>query len=404
MAMTLSETSQPASQRPIATATGSAVSAIGISITMADSLESARTDWLQLEAADDIVGSPYQRFAWVSAYAYHVAEPAGASVRAVFLRGPGGEPLAVFPIETRTQWGVRVARFCGGKHANTHLPLIRRYVLQSLDQAAGAHILREIATAAGDISLFALTSQPITWAGHANPFVAAHARPSPSNASEMRLGPDGEAVLAAHVSKDSRKKLRKKATALSALGPVVWRHASTSQDKADVFAAFLRQKAERFAELGIPNPFAQHDIQAFLRAMADDPQGGLELHALWSGDNIVATYGFAAGVGRLSGMFNSFDASPAVARCSPGELLLQRVIVDACQRGFHVLDLGVGEARYKDAYCTVATPLVDGFTPICLQGKALAAALSLKQDVKARIKRSPALMGLVKRLRRRIGG
>jgi CelD/BcsL family acetyltransferase involved in cellulose biosynthesis len=98
-------------------------------------------------------------------------------------------------------------------------------------------------------------------------------------------------------------------------------------------------------------------------------------------------------------MFTSFDDDPAMARCSPGDLLLQDMVRDLVARGFACFDLGVGEARYKNSFCTTEVALADMFLPLTLYGRLAAAALQTASRMKAAVKRDPRLLNAANRLR-----
>jgi CelD/BcsL family acetyltransferase involved in cellulose biosynthesis len=105
-------------------------------------------------------------------------------------------------------------------------------------------------------------------------------------------------------------------------------------------------------------------------------------------------------------MFTSFDDDPAIARSSPGDLLLQDMVEDLIGRGFAHFDLGVGEARYKNSFCTTEVRLVNGFLPLTLHGRLAAAALQTASWVKTVVKRDQRLLQAANRLRaaaRRLG-
>ena len=79
--------------------------------------------------------------------------------------------------------------------------------------------------------------------------------------------------------------------------------------------------------------------------------------------------------------------------------MVQAVVREAIARGLKTFDLGVGEARYKDEACESEEELFDsafGVTPL---GRPAALAFKLKQRAKRRIKRSPRLFALFRRLR-----
>ena len=67
--------------------------------------------------------------------------------------------------------------------------------------------------------------------------------------------------------------------------------------------------------------------------------------------------------------------------------------------GFETLDLGIGEARYKNAVCDVAEPLADTFLAVSARGRLARAGFVAALAAKAAIKASPKAMALVARLR-----
>ena len=93
-------------------------------------------------------------------------------------------------------------------------------------------------------------------------------------------------------------------------------------------------------------------------------------------------------------MFNAFDADPEVAPSSPGDLLLGRIVAQACREGATRFDLGIGAARYKAALCDEEIALFDTFVPITPQGHIAAAAIAARQVAKRIVKGDPRLFAL----------
>ena len=126
----------------------------------------------------------------------------------------------------------------------------------------------------------------------------------------------------------------------------------------------------------------------------------MEVHALSVGDRIVATYaGFVRG-GRFSAMLNSFDADEAVARSSPGDLLLHALMRHLVSREMTHFDLGAGEARYKNSVCEDRIELCDMLFPATWKGAFAAPLFAQFLQVKRAIKQSPTLMRGYARLRK----
>ena len=359
------------------------------------SLAAAEATWRALETAPGAVMTPYQRFDWVAACARIL--PRGARPCPVLLRDPSGRPLALLPLFVHREAGIRVGRVIGGRHANYHMPLFAHPEAMALPPEAYARALLRAGAQAG-VDVIHLPDQPRLWNGLPNPL--AHGTASPSDAYGLALEADPEAVLKRVMSGDARRKLRQKEKWLTgALGPVAHRVASDDEEGAAILSAYLAQKALRFAQAGISDPFADPAARDFLAAA--HRSGALELHALRTEEGrILATFVGAVDARRFSGMLTSFDPDPALARFSPGDLLLQALIRDQCARGRTALDLGVGEARYKASVCDETIGLVDAVLPVSLRGRAYGAAAAAGARLKRRIKRDPRLWALVGRVRK----
>ncbi|AWN54170.1 GNAT family N-acetyltransferase [Methylobacterium sp. 17Sr1-1] len=358
-------------------------------------LAAAEAPWRALEATPGAVMTPYQRFDWVAACAPLL--PAGAQPRPVLLRDSAGRPVALLPLFKHREAGIRVARVIGGRHANFHMPLFSGPEAMALPADAYARALRRAGAEAG-LDVIHLPDQPRLWNGVANPLAAGS--PSPSDAYGLVLEADPDAVLKRVLSGDARRKLRQKEKWLiAAHGPVAHRVAADVAEGEEILSAYLAQKAVRFAKEGIRDPFADPAARDFLAAA--HRAGALELHALRTeGGRILATFVGAVDAMRFSGMLTSFDPDPALARFSPGDLLLQALIRDQCLRGRAALDLGVGEARYKASVCDETIALVDAVIPVSLRGRAYGAAAEAGARLKRRIKRDPRLWALVGRVRK----
>ncbi|SDR31717.1 Acetyltransferase involved in cellulose biosynthesis, CelD/BcsL family [Rhizobiales bacterium GAS113] len=362
-------------------------------------IEDAEAPWRALETT--ACASPFQHFSWVASYLRTMSAANGAEPAIVLIRDAAGNPAVILPFERLRRGGITMLRSIGGKHASFHLPLATSEG-EKLIAADPAALLRLAAEAAGGADLIMLTSAPTEWQGRPNPLAGLGAVEAASRAYETELPKDAEAFIQERCSADTRKKLRKKRQGLAKLGAVM---ATRPGDEAGIgrtLDAFFAQKERRFAAQGLPNPFAEATTQAFLRE-ACAPSGSegpaIELYGLSCSERIVAVFGLATGFGRASGMFTSFDDDPVIARCSPGDILLQDMVRDLVARGFERFDLGVGEARYKNSFCTAEVTLADAFIPLTLYGRLAAAALQTASRMKAAVKRDPRLLNAANRLR-----
>jgi CelD/BcsL family acetyltransferase involved in cellulose biosynthesis len=356
--------------------------------------------WTELEAIAPVTGYQTRRFLlpWLDT----LGERRGFSPMISVARDAAGRPVALLPLGLARRGPFQVALFLGDRQSNFNLPLVRPGV--HFDRAACEALLGETARQAPQRpDLFLLLNQPVAWAGTANPFALLPQRESPSFGYATRLSSDAPTSPATKVSKAARRRLRKKEQRLAAFGVVAYERATTPQRARAIVEAFLEQKKSRFSRAGLDPEFARPQMRAFLDRAATrgiaEGHAAFELHALSVGERIVATYGAIRHGANLHAMFNSFDQEAEIARCSPGDLLLHRLIEAARSRGVGVFDLGIGEARYKTSVCEEVVPLFDCILPMTPLGRLGGALAGLRLSAKRGIKRSPRIWNLIQKSR-----
>jgi CelD/BcsL family acetyltransferase involved in cellulose biosynthesis len=355
-----------------------------------DNLAKARAAWVEMEGL--ATASPYQRYDFIEAWGQTTGRARAVAPMIVVARDETGRVNAVLPLGRSRRGLVWVAEFLGGSDANFKMGLFRQGL--GVGSEAIVDLLRRAARmTAPRVDMFWLANQPIAWQGTANPMATLPRQPSPSFGHKSALAKDFNAWLARHHSKEARKKLRKKDRRLNEIGPVSHVIAQDEANARKILAAFLRQKQARTRILGLANPYDEpHTARFFdIAATRSIAQGSqvLELHALMSGERIVATFGGVAQADRFCGMFISYDADPEISRCSPGQLLILEAIRDLSARGVATFDLGVGEARYKDANCEAEEPLFDAAVAVTPIGFAYGVAVLRRQRIKRWVKQTP---------------
>ncbi len=356
--------------------------------------------WASLES--EAPCSIYQTRAWMLPWVATLGRKAGVTPFYVLARGRDQRPNALLCLGLVKRGPLRVAIWLGGKDSNFNMPLVRAG--ETWTRAETIRLLREAARTAGreKPDAFILDNQPFEWGGRDNPLALLRHQPSPSAAYGTALPPTGETLFVAKLSKDTRKKLRKKESRLADLGPLTHRVATTRAEQTEIIDAFLAQKIARFRAQKIASEFASPEMRAFIEAASVPGGQGIELHALRAGDRIVAVYGGACCQGRWSGMFNAFDASDEVAKTSPGDLLLMRVIAKACADGLTRFDLGIGGARYKAALCDEPITLFDATLAVSVAGHVLTRFHQTRQSIKRAIKGNAKLLAWAKIVRARL--
>ncbi|MGA2793027.1 MAG: GNAT family N-acetyltransferase [Roseiarcus sp.] len=365
-------------------------------------LAQARPPWAEIEEL--ALASPYQSYRFVDAWLRTTGRARAIQPMIIVARDETGRANAVLPLGQRRLGPVCVAEFLGGADANFKMGLFRPG-LEATSEAIVDLLRRAARMTPPRVDVFWLTNQPHSWRGAVNPMTALPRRPSPSFGHKTTLNKDFNAWLKDHYSRDARRKLRKKAESLDAIGRLAPIVAQDEASARQILAAFLSQKAARMRALGLANAYESPHTARFFEVAATTnlAQGAptIELHALKSGDRIVATFGGLAQADRFCGMFLSYDADPEISRCSPGQLMVLETIRDLTARGFATFDLGVGEARYKDENCEAEEPLFDAAVAVTAIGSGSAAAALLMRRIKRWTKQTPLARALADSLRRR---
>ncbi|WP_029356100.1 GNAT family N-acetyltransferase [Bosea sp. 117] len=356
--------------------------------------------WRQLESEGLL--TPYQHLDFVETWWREIGQKDNQRLLIAVGRGALDEPTFLWPLRERRVGPLVLAEPLGGKHASYHFGPWSPRVLAEGPAAISAAVA-QFAAAAPHVDALILPRQVAEWRGHANPMVALSSSPSVSNAYRTRLEADPDAHMRRVMSHDARKQVRSKTRKFEALPGFRVVRASEPGEVDRLLDAFMRQKAERFAELGIANPFTVPGTLDFFRLLAnetrDEPSFSFELLGLEAGGEVQAVMGGIGDGRRFSAMINSFAVEPH-GRLTPGYVITGLLIADLCRRGYEAFDLGVGEARYKSQFCDETETLVDVRIPLTAAGRAYSRASQEVQRLKRTVKHTPALWSTVSRLRR----
>ena len=371
-------------------------------VDVLDTLAAAEPAWTRLEA--ECGGSIYQTRRFLQPWIETFGARARTRAMIVVARDASGDPVALLPFGVTRRGPVRIAGFLGGTDSNANLGLFRPDTtftsgdLESLLRAAAAK-----ATVRPDV--FLLENQPKQWEGRDNPLDVFSTLPSASFSHRGALAEDPRVFLG-RLSKDTAKKLRTKQKRLEEQGALTLVSPTTPAEISHVLDAFFAQKLATFREKHIHSEFGSPEARSFLERAcspgADGSRPAIELHALALGGRVVATYGGGVHREHLHLMFNSYDIDPEIARSSPGDLLLQMLLERKCREKLRSFDLGIGEARYKSAWCDASEPMFDSVLAISAPGHAFRVAEIARRAFKRRIKQSSWAWPVAQILMRRV--
>ena len=295
----------------------------------------------------------------------------GVTPMIVVAHDGAGSPVALLPFGVEKHGPVRIAGFLGGADSNSNAGLFRPGV--EFSPADLESLLRGVAAKSRlRPDAFLLVNQPATIEGSPNPLDIFPHQDSASFSHFGSLQADPAAFIANRLSKETAKKLRKKKKRLESMGRLALLRPQSALEVARILDVFFRLKLARFREKNIHSPFEEPQCRSYLeRACTPRPERppSIELYALTLNERIIAIFAGSEHRGHLHLMFNAFDMDEEIAKSSPGDLLLQWILEDKCREGLKSFDLGIGEARYKNAWCDHAEPMFDSVLAITSLGR-----------------------------------
>ncbi|HWF95172.1 MAG TPA: GNAT family N-acetyltransferase [Xanthobacteraceae bacterium] len=375
-----------------------------VRVAVLDDMTAAEPFWRALER-EDAWATPYQRFDLLAAWQHNVGARKGIVPFIVIGFDVSGRPLFLWPLGRKQMGLFRVAGFLGSKHASFNIGLWRRDLAAAIGESDIRNLLTAIAGGQAAVDVLTLYSQPLSWAGVANPFALLPRRLSAEDGACLNLA--AAAGIEAAVSPGIRSRLRIKEKKLKKLAGYGYVQPTSAAEIDRLLDAFFALKAVHMRAQGLTNVFAEPGVAEFVRQASHTrlPDGRplIELHALEGGGEVLALYGAVVDPYRFSAMFNTYTLSQH-ARHSPGLILLQHMIGACAQRGARSFDIGVGRAHYKSFFCKEPEPLFDTFLALTPRGRLAAPVFRMAFAAKRMIKSKPALWAAVQYLRRARAG
>lgn len=342
-----------------------------------------------------------QQALWVTCWMESV--PTDGFILTVF---KGERPVMALPLEVVQSGSVRTARFMGGSHANANFPAFVPGSGPLEAEVLRRTLVSALAVARPDIDALVLERQMHVVGEVANPLAALPHQTSPNIALAVGLANGFEGVLAKHNGKKRRKKHRYQCRKFEEAGGYRYIRAQSPEEADRLFTAYVGMKASWFRRNGLPDVFAGEEIGRFFRALfgralqEEEPKYYME--AVEVSGVLRAVSGSSRVAGRVVCEFGGI-AEDDMTQFSPGEYLTFESIQAACNDGNVVYDYGVGDEHYKRHWCDEEIHHFDVVLPLTAKGRLYAGVRKPFTALKRRVKSSPAMARMVRRLRGRHG-
>jgi CelD/BcsL family acetyltransferase involved in cellulose biosynthesis len=374
---------------------GSAALASDIRVSVTDIIGEVEPVWRQLEAGG--VVSPGQSFDFVKLWI--AARKIPANRQAYVVAEIGGKPIALLPLFRRSRRGIRLFTWFPGPHVGCNAPLVDATRLAALDPEARRALWKRMARELRGADVLYLPAVPERAYGIDGLF-AELGSPLPVEILYQSRFSDWEECNTTQRSKSRRKHDRQQGERLEALGEVSFEEITNGAEALPVLQTMFRQRAARFVEMGVEDPFAPADIARFYAETVRVDSGvAVKLHVLRLNGQIVAVrYNIVHG-DNLFCLISSMSADPTIQTGSPGKQCLLRVMQTVFDQGMRNFDMGAGFTDEKRHWCNRQIGLRQHYLPLSRQGEVAIAAHGLWQALRARIKANKTLLGLAKQAR-----
>ncbi len=225
------------------------------------------------------------------------------------------------------------------------------------------------------------------------------------SAYPARLGSDWAGWREAKLEPGLRRELDLKHRRLAKKGAVTFTRVRDAAEIARVFAHLRRFRADRFSEIGVPDPMGNQVVFCFYRDMAVQGAhtGTTRTYCLYLEDEpIAALFGLAERSAFLMLLLGS-DLK-RFRRLSIGLLAVDESMRAAFEAGDAVYDFTVGDHPYKRQFAAETTPLYECHVPRTISGYGAILALGIVREFKRAFKPLHADVQRVLRRLRRYGG
>ncbi len=382
---------------PIAGEDAAHFRAPGVSIVVTENIAEVETPWRRLEALG--TDSPGQHIDFVRSWLDHFTV---ARENRVFLMAAlSDRPVLLLPLYRARSFGLTSITWLTGDHLGFNAPLVDKAAFAAMTDFDRHQIWSRLAGLPFDADVINLPNVPVDLADRTGLSEVFAAIPAADRVHRAQF-PDWETCDASQRNKQRRKVDRQQGAKLEALGTPRFEVLEAGDEVDGVIDTMFEQKAARFRQMGIADPFAAPHVRAFYKDVFH--RSGGVLHVLRLDESIVAVrYSLAAGEG-LHCLISSMTDCQKTQAGSPGKQGLLRIMQGVFDGGHRYFDMGRGENDEKSQWCNVEMPLGHYWRPLSPLGHATGIYRRVSEKARTAIKGNRTWFRLAKQLRKSVAG
>ncbi len=308
-------------------------------------------------------------------------------------------PIALVPLQRRWDKGARVLSWFPGPHVGCNAPIVDVARLQTLSPDERRKLWIKLLRSFKGADVVYMKAVPQLMVDGIDLF------------AEMGQSLETEILYRAAFTsfedadktqrnKSRRKHDRQQGDKLEAKGEVTFGEVGNGAEALAVLETMFYQRAARFVEMGVFDPFAIPKIREFYDSTARSDSGvPVKLHVMRLNGEIVAVrYNIVHG-DRLFCLISSMSDDPSIQNGSPGKQCLLRVMQTVFDEGFRVFDMGEGLTDEKRHWCNQQIAVRHHYMPITRRGALAAQAHQGWHRMRSRIKNDEKLSVWAKNMR-----
>ncbi|MEM8542146.1 MAG: GNAT family N-acetyltransferase, partial [Pseudomonadota bacterium] len=343
-------------------------------IVVSDSFPDAKVLWKSLQMHGLL--SPFQDYEWVKSWLDSFSGANRPEPILVHLY-KGKRLVGLLPLCKTRSFGSTIISWMADSVSDTCVPLLLHNELEKLSQEAIQTILDRVAMELSNVDLYLLRYQPISFDGIENPFAKVNQQIVSGESHQVGIEQPWLPFYQTLRSSKTRSRLRQKWRKLSKRGHLSFRSVRDPADQKDALDQILSWKSDQLNQRGSRNPFftggghpsrLTQTLQSYLNHDAQTDSGSLRIFGLFLNGELIAGYATFVEPKRFSVFVNAY-APDSHSDCSPGLLLLVRLLELSSRSGRDVLDLMRGAEDYKKDWCSDCTLLVNNLYPITWRGR-----------------------------------
>ena len=377
-----------------------AAEAAGFAVRVTHRIADVEPLWQALTAA--AIESPGQDLGFIRLWteAFKVAEADQFYITA----HDGETPVALIALQRRRDMGMRVLSWFPGSHVGCGAPIIDTARVAAMAPARRRKLWLDMLRGVAGADVVYLKSVPQLLVDGVDVF------------AELGQSIAADTLFRAHFSsfddadktqrnKSRRKHDRQQGEKLEAMGQVSFEELGNGPAALDALDTMFNQRAARFREMGVFNPFAVPAVRKFYDdSVREDSGVPVKLHLLRLNGEIVAVrYNIAHGK-RLFCLVSSMSDDATVQTGSPGKQCLLRVMQTVFDAGYRTFDMGAGFTDEKRHWCNIQIPVRHHYVPLTTRGSIAGETHRIWQTIRQRIKQNERLKGWAKAVRASLQG